>query len=144
MAKRSIYFCGSIRGGRNDAQFYAKIIQHLKQYGDILTEHVGHCGPEEEGLDDKTIHDRDLAWLLQSDVIVAEVTQPSLGVGYELGRAIAADKLVLCLFRPDSGRRLSGMIRGAINSVNFFVEDYHQDEYASKIDQFFTVRVTRP
>lgn len=37
-------------------------------------------------------------------VVVAEVTQPSLGVGYELGRAVALGKPILCLFRPQSGR----------------------------------------
>ncbi len=37
-------------------------------------------------------------------VIVAEVTQPSLGVGYELGRAVALNKRVFCLFRPSSGK----------------------------------------
>lgn len=37
-------------------------------------------------------------------VVVAEVTQPSLGVGYELGRAVDMKKKVLCLFRPSSGR----------------------------------------
>ena len=37
-------------------------------------------------------------------VVVAEVTQPSLGVGYELGRAKAMNKKILCLFRPKSGR----------------------------------------
>ncbi len=36
----------------------------------------------------------------QSDIIVAEVTQPSLGVGYELGRAVAMKKPILCLYRP--------------------------------------------
>ena len=36
-----IYFCGSIRGGREDAQLYAKIISHLKSFGTVLTEHVG-------------------------------------------------------------------------------------------------------
>ena len=37
-------------------------------------------------------------------VVVAEVTQPSLGVGYELGWAVALHKPVLCLFHPKSGR----------------------------------------
>ena len=37
-------------------------------------------------------------------VVVAEVTQPSLGVGYEIGRAVAMKKNILCLFRPDSGK----------------------------------------
>ena len=36
--------------------------------------------------------------------LVAEVTQPSLGVGYEIGRAVDLKKNILCLFRPDSGK----------------------------------------
>ena len=36
--------------------------------------------------------------------LVAEVTQPSLGVGYEIGRAIENNKKILCLFRPHSGK----------------------------------------
>lgn len=39
-------------------------------------------------------------------VLVAEVTQPSLGVGYEIGRAVAMKKKILCLFRPESGRSM--------------------------------------
>ena len=34
-------------------------------------------------------------------VIVAEVTRASLGVGYEIGRAVAAGKKVLCIYRKD-------------------------------------------
>ena len=37
-------------------------------------------------------------------VVIAEVTQPSLGVGLELGQAIALGKKILCLFRPASGK----------------------------------------
>ena len=36
--------------------------------------------------------------------LVAEVTQPSLGVGYEIGRAVDLKKNILCLFRPDSSK----------------------------------------
>ena len=36
---------------------------------------------------------------------MAEVTQPSLGVGYEIGRAVAMDKKILCLYRPQDGKR---------------------------------------
>lgn len=38
-------------------------------------------------------------------VLVAEVTQPSLGVGYEIGRAVDLKKRILCLFRPETGKR---------------------------------------
>ena len=45
--------------------------------------------------------------ILSHLVIVAEVTQPSLGVGYELGRAVAMGKRILCLYRPQENKRKS-------------------------------------
>jgi 2'-deoxynucleoside 5'-phosphate N-hydrolase len=40
------------------------------------------------------------------------VSVPSLGVGYELGYAIALKKPVLCLYKSESERSLSAMIAG--------------------------------
>ena len=37
-----IYFAGSIRAGRSDAQLYHKLVEMLKKYGTVLTEHVGN------------------------------------------------------------------------------------------------------
>ncbi|XP_036403340.1 2'-deoxynucleoside 5'-phosphate N-hydrolase 1 [Megalops cyprinoides] len=141
-----IYFCGSIRGGRQDVVIYQRIVQKLQTYGKVLTEHVSSGDISEKGEDaaldgDKAIHDRDIEWLMSADVIVAEVTQPSLGVGYELGRALAMDKKILCLFRPSSGRVLSAMIRGAeTRSQNslFQVQDYSEDEVERVLEDFFS------
>ena len=119
-----IYFAGSIRAGRDDAEIYAKLVGILKGFGTVLTEHVGATNAEEKELTDKFIHDRDIDWLTQTDILVAEVTQPSLGVGYEIGRCVAMGKRVLCLFRPDSGKKLSAMIRGAETGERFKVVDY--------------------
>jgi hypothetical protein len=87
-----IYFAGSIRGGRADVPLYSALIERLTSYGDVMTEHVGDyklSGAGQSHLDDRSIHDRDLRWLRKSDVLVAEVTRPSLGVGYELATAVA-------------------------------------------------------
>ncbi|MFC2093826.1 nucleoside 2-deoxyribosyltransferase [Bacteroidota bacterium] len=119
-----IYFAGSIRGGRDDADLYKQIINHLKLYGEVLTEHIGGKNLEvsgEDTMNDAYIHNRDLDWILQSDIVVAEVTTPSLGVGYEIGRAIENKKRVLCLYRSNSGKRLSAMIAG---SPDIAVEEY--------------------
>ncbi|XP_047459453.1 2'-deoxynucleoside 5'-phosphate N-hydrolase 1 [Mugil cephalus] len=104
-----VYFCGSIRGGRDDAPLYRRIVTALQTYGSVLTEHVSSPELTDRGEDataagDRYIHDRDVDWIRQSDAVVAEVTQPSLGVGYELGRAVDMKKKILCLFRPSSGR----------------------------------------
>ena len=110
-----IYFAGSIRGGRQDAALYEQIIQYLKSFGEVLTEHVGDpalTSTGDDGPNDHFIHDRDLEWLQSSDVIVAEVTTVSMGVGYEIGRAVEMRKPVLCLFREEPKHKLSAMISG--------------------------------
>jgi len=110
-----IYFAGAIRGGREDKTLYLEIVRRLKDYGQVLTEHVADSELTALGeLDeDRAIHDRDLAWLKTADCLVAEVTIPSLGVGYEIGKATEWGKPVLCLFRPGGNRALSAMIAGS-------------------------------
>lgn len=111
-----IYFAGSIRGGRSDAALYRQIIALLEQYGQVLTEHVADTGltpAGEEGLSDEAIYKRDMAWLMEADAVVAEVTIPSHGVGYEIARAETMSKPVLCIYRPGTERRLSAMLAGS-------------------------------
>ncbi len=133
-----IYFAGSIRGGRSDAGLYRDLIGHLQQHGEVLTEHIGAKDTSElgePGLSDKQIHDRDMGWVLASDVMVAEVTVPSLGVGYEIGRAIENGKKVLCLYRDRPETRLSAMIAGC---APILTAQYETLEDAKKIlDDFF-------
>lgn len=45
-----VYFCGSIRGGRDDVELYGKIITELKKYGTVLTEHVSDQKLDATGL----------------------------------------------------------------------------------------------
>ena len=133
-----IYFAGSIRGGRDDVGLYLQIIEHLKKYGEVLTEHIGDKNLAllgEDGVKDDHIHNRDLEWFMQSNVVVAEVTTPSLGVGYEIGRAVENQKRVLCLYRPQDGKRLSAMIAGSPDVTN--VEYKTLDDAKKIIDDFF-------
>jgi nucleoside 2-deoxyribosyltransferase len=112
---RKIYFAGSIRAGRDDQEIYHQLIRGLQDHGQVLTEHVGD--PEltqlgDDGPSDQAIYARDMGWLADTQLMVAEVTVPSLGVGYEIGRAEALGMPVLCLYREQTGRRLSAMISG--------------------------------
>lgn len=106
-----IYFSGSIRGGQQDTELYKELIEDLKQYGNVLTEHIG-SKTIETSVSDQEIHDRDLNWVKESDLVIAEVTIPSLGVGYEIGRAIHLQKPIICLYRSIDGKSTSAMIRG--------------------------------
>lgn len=129
----TIYFAGSIRGGRGDQAVYEEIIDRLRRYGTVLTEHVGDVSLSlgGENAADCDIHDRDLDWLRSADVLVAEVTTPSLGVGYEIGRAVEWGKRVICLYRPSGGKRLSGMIAGCRDVT------VHEYSHVADVDRIF-------
>lgn len=109
-----IYFAGSIRGGRDDAELYARLIRHLKRYGTVLTEHVGDAAmlADEQSMGEEAIFDRDMQWLAAADLVVAEVSTPSLGVGFEIATAQAMGKVICCIHRMEVGKRLSAMIAG--------------------------------
>lgn len=109
----NIYFCGSIRGGRQDAALYHDMIAFLKQYGVVLTEHVGDLKLTEQGNDGTAegIWLRDTSWLKESDIVIAECSTPSLGVGYELAFAEGIGKPVHVFYGKSDGR-LSAMLAG--------------------------------
>jgi hypothetical protein len=135
-----IYFAGSIRAGREDQELYSEIISHLKTYGDVLTEHVGnkdltHMGEKLNTVE--YIYQRNSVWLKEFDVFIAEVTQPSLGVGYEIAKADSKTQ-VLALYRPSLDRSLSALIQG---SPSIDVRNYSNiDEARTIIDEFFRNR----
>ena len=128
-----IYFAGSIRGGRKDAILYRELIDFLQGYGDVLTEHVGDqtlTKARGECYDDEYIHARDLDWLKSSDIMVAEVSTPSLGVGYEIATAVYLNKRVVCLYRPRKDRKLSAMIAGNHNLTILEYDDIRKAKQA--------------
>ena len=121
-----IYFSGSIRGGREDADIYRQIIDYLQNFGQVLTEHIGDSSLDSSGeskIDDQKIHDRDIELLLESDIIIAEVTNPSLGVGYEIAKAIDYKKKVVCLYRKKGNERISAMILGSPDIISLEYQD---------------------
>ena len=111
-----VYFAGSIRGGRKDQQKYLKLIEFLATHVEVLTEHVGDCKLDSQGekiTTDREIFKRDRDWLQSCDALVAEVSNPSLGVGYEIGIAEKLGKPVLCLLDEKNTKfRLSAMVSG--------------------------------
>jgi hypothetical protein len=116
----TIYFSGSISGGREDVGMYRTFVAALERAGHrVLAGMVTsrHVGAEGESLSAGEIFDRDLAWIEEAardgGALVAEVSRPSIGVGYEIGAARYRFQIpVICLYRPAFTRRCSGMIAG--------------------------------
>ena len=112
----TIYFGGSISGGRGDVTLYKRVVESLEADGHrvlagaVAAEHVSASG---EALDPCAIFERDIGWLADADVLVAEVSTPSTGVGYEIATARYRDRIpVICLYRAEFTKRCSAMVAG--------------------------------
>ena len=96
-----------------DADLYRRLIEYMQKTDVVLTEHIGspHLNLMEQGKRDADIYDQDMAWLRESDLLVAECTSPSLGVGYELAYAEKIGKHCH-IFYDRTKIQLSAMLTG--------------------------------
>ncbi|MDO4414955.1 MAG: nucleoside 2-deoxyribosyltransferase [Erysipelotrichaceae bacterium] len=110
---RKVYFAASIRGGRQDAALYHDLIEMIKETDTVLTEHIGDLSLSsfEQEERDRKIYEQDTAWLRECDLLIAECTCPSIGVGYELAYAEKLNKPCFVFYRP-ADIHLSAMITG--------------------------------
>lgn len=109
----NIYFACSITGGRELEGFYARFVAFLEADGHIIpTSHLARSEAleGERILTPRDVYDRDVSWIRECDALIAEVSVPSHGVGYEIGYALNCKKPVLCLY--ENGRKVSKMITG--------------------------------
>lgn len=126
-----VYFACSVRGG-GDTSNYLALLETIKDAGgEVLSEIFVNDAIQLGGspLPEPEVYARDISMIQEADVIIAEVTNPSLGVGYELGYAEKLNKPILCLFDGDSGGKLSAMVRG--NPYNI-IATYSEDSLPSE------------
>ena len=114
----NIYFACSITGGRKDEQAYQGIVNALLENGhEVPTASfadpivLGH----EPILAPKDVYERDVGWIDGCDLLVAEVSTPSHGVGFEISYALNIGKPVFCVFQE--GIAVSKMITGNTNPI---------------------------
>lgn len=108
-----IYFACAIVGGRQDEAVYQKLVDALLAGGHEVPTAM-NAGPgwaQMEGSPDPNeVYRRDTGWIDESQALVAEVSTPSHGVGYEISYALERGKPVLCIYRR--GVRVSKMLTG--------------------------------
>ena len=109
----NIYFACSITGGRKFESVYQAITRALLADGHAIpTAHLADPGVTalEGVVQPSEVYERDVAWIRACDVLVAEVSTPSHGVGYEVAYALGIGKPVVCVYR--AGEKVSKMLTG--------------------------------
>jgi hypothetical protein len=120
-----VYFGCSMLGGYSavSREEIARLHKLIAQMGyRLASDHQTQPGvlEREAKLEPSLIHDRDYAWLLDSDVGVFEISNPSLGVGSEVSDMIYAGKPVLMLFKHGLEDKISSYLRGKVGSRYVF------------------------
>ncbi len=108
-----IFFAGSIRGGRSLLATYKQVVALLKKMGHVVvSEHVASSKLEEAEarLTEEEIFATDIRFIDECDCLVAEVTIPSTGVGYEICYAVSKGTRVVCVYKK--GASVSAMVLG--------------------------------
>jgi hypothetical protein len=128
LQKPPVYFSVSISGGREHAHFYQPMVEVIRKYGRVLTEHFADenlLTEREEGKSDEFLYWRDHAFIEACEWFVADVSQPSFGVGYEIALAEQLHKKIICLHYKHSPKTVSPMISGNYRTA---VIEYENEE----------------
>ena len=133
----NIYFACTITGGREFEPVYQVIARALAEDShQVPTAHLAEAGVGalEAVIDPDEVYSRDVAWIRECDALIAEVSVPSHGVGYEIGHALGLGKPVLALYQE--GRKVSKMISGNPDP-NLSLMAYQSPEHAVELMRAF-------
>lgn len=109
-----IYVSGSIYGGTQKIDTYKTLIEELEKYGEVLTKIIADPNTiaNEVYQKDEDIYEDLEKKLISADILFAEVSIPSLGVGYELGFADKLNKKIIAIYDKNYTEKVTTMIRG--------------------------------
>src|SRR5215470_8496692 len=126
-----IYFGFTVAGNRSSLEVARKIVELLERMGhEVLTRHLvsDDAWEADRRITPEEVYRRDIKWLEQCDLFVAEVSGSSFGVGFETGYLLGAtNKKIVLFFRRDAEKTISLIITGIVHS-NCTVVRYSQVE----------------
>lgn len=140
-----IYLACTVRGDRAGTAAGRVICERLQHHGhDVLTTHLLADDVEtaESALTEADVYRRDLEWLASCDLLVAEASGSSYGVGFEvgfvLGRAHLTGQRVLLLYNAERRGLISRLIVGNCDKFCTTVEYTSMEDLATIIDRRFS------
>src|SRR5262249_26207954 len=114
-----VYLACTVRGDRGGVAAGRAICERLQRAGhEVLTTHLlaDDVDAAEARLAERDVYERDLDWLTRCDVLVAEASGSSYGVGFEvgyvLGRASASGQRVVLVYDLERRDAISRLITG--------------------------------
>lgn len=139
-----IYLACTVRGDRGGVLAGRAICDRLQRHGhEVLTTHLLRDDVEsaESQITEREVFRRDLEWLTACDVLVAEASGSSYGVGFEvgyvLGRAGVSGQRVVLLYDTARRDKVSRLITGTDDPACTTFGYGSIDELTAFIDRTF-------
>jgi nucleoside 2-deoxyribosyltransferase len=132
-----IYCAGAIRGDTTFQNNFLEIINFLESQGHTVLAELNGKYNSSIPLTDKQIYTRDIKWIEGSQMMVAEISGPSLGVGFEIAYALFQKKIPVLAVVTKEAKKLSAMIAGCSSEL-LTVKEYNTvEELHSIINYYF-------
>ena len=96
-----IYFGFTVAGDRSTLETARSMVRCLEDLGhEVLTRHLvsDDARAADRLLGPQAVYERDMAWLEECDLFIAEVSGSSFGLGFEAGYLLGATQNKLILF----------------------------------------------
>jgi nucleoside 2-deoxyribosyltransferase len=111
-----IYFGFTVAGDRSSVTIARRLVELLETMGhEVLTRHLvsDTAAQMDRSITPQAVFERDMNWLRQCDIFIAEVSGSSFGLGYEAGYLLgSSEKKAVLFYRRDSEPRISLLITG--------------------------------
>jgi len=111
-----IYFGFTVAGDRSQLHVARRMVEFLEGIGhEVLTRHLvsDDAAQMDRAITAQSVYERDMNWLRQSDIFIAEVSGSSFGLGYEAGYVLgSSDKKAVLFYRREVSSRISLLITG--------------------------------
>jgi hypothetical protein len=139
-----IYLACTVRGDRGGVLAGRAICERLQQHGhEVLTTHLlaDDVDAAESRLSEEEVFRRDIDWLSRCEVLVAEASGSSYGVGFEvgyvLGRAASTGQRVVLLYDAARRHTISRLIIGNGDDACTTFAYTSLKDLTAFIDQYF-------
>src|SRR5277367_6771042 len=111
-----IYFGFTVAGDRSGIEVARKVVLQLEEMGhEVLTRHLvsENAWEADRLISPQEVYRRDMIWLEQCELFIAEVSGSSFGLGFETGYLLGAtNKRVILLYRRELEQKVSLLISG--------------------------------
>ncbi len=136
-----VYCAGAVKGDTSYRESYEEIIEIVKRNGYSA---LSELNPEFKSafpLNVKQVFQRDIKWIEKSSVMIAEISGPSLGVGFEISYALYVREIPVLALYDAEAENISAMISGC-DSELLYMKSYHSNKELDEIIQSFLKQQT--